>query len=273
MRSRLGHVAVAATAIAIALFITADQVPGQTSTYKAARGPDGKPNFNGIWQAINTAHWNVEAHPAAPGPMWQLGAQFAIPGGLSVVDGDTIPYKPEALKQRNENFAKRLDLDPEMRCYLPGVPRAMYMPYPFQIVQSPQHIMMAFEFNGAVRTIYMTNHVEAPADSWMGWSNGKWEGEALVVETKGFNGKTWFDRAGNFHTDGLRVVERFTARSADTLNYEATMEDANVFTRPWKIAMPLYRRVERNAQLAEFRCVEFSEDLVYGHLYKEPLKR
>jgi hypothetical protein len=273
MHSRFRQLLATSAILTAGVLLVVAAVPGQTTTYKAPRAADGRPNLSGIWQALSTAHWNIEAHPAAAGPMWQLGAQFAIPAGLGVVEGDAIPYKPEALEQRNENFAKRLDLDPEMRCYLPGVPRAMYMPYPFQIVQSPQHIMMVFEFNGAVRTIYMTDHIEAPADSWMGWSNGKWEGEALVVETKGFNGKTWFDRAGNFHTDALRVVERFTARSPETLNYEATMEDANVFTKPWKIVLPLYRRVERNAQLAEFRCVEFAEDLVYGHLYKEPVKR
>jgi hypothetical protein len=204
--------------------------------------------------------------------VWQLGAGYAIPGGLGVVEGDAIPYKPEALKKRNENFAKRMELDPEMRCYLPGVPRGMYMPYPFQIIQSQKHVMIISEFAGAIRTIYMDNHIEAPSDTWMGWSNGKWEGEALVVDTKGFNGMAWFDRAGNFSSEMLHVVERISARSAETLNYEATIEDPNVFTKPWKISMPLYRRVERNAQLAEFRCVEFSEDLVYGHLFKEPKK-
>ena len=221
---------------------------------------------------MTTAHWDVEAHPAAPGPMWELGAQFAMPGGLGIVEGGVIPYKPEALAKKKENFENRLKLDPEIKCYLPGVPRAMYMPYPFQIIQSQKHIMMVFEFAGAIRTIYMADQTEAPADSWMGWSNGKWEGETLVIDTKGFNGMAWFDRAGNFSSNALHVVERINARSADTLNYEATIEDANVFTKPWKISMPLYRRIERNIQLAEFRCVEFSEDLVYGHLYKNPPK-
>jgi hypothetical protein len=220
---------------------------------------------------MNSAYWDLEAHAAAPGPMWQLGAAYAVPGGLGVVEGDTIPYKPDALAKKREHFAKRLELDPEMRCYLPGTPRAVYMPYPFQIIQSQKHIMMIHEFAGAVRTIYMTDHTEPPADTWMGWSNGKWDGETLVVDTTGFNGMAWFDRAGNFASDNLHVVERFSA-SAETLNYEATIEDSTVFTRPWKIRMPLYRRVEPNAQVTEFRCVEFAEDLVYGHLYKEPKK-
>ena len=144
------------------------------------------------------------------------------------------------------------------------------MPFPFQIVQSRKHIMMVHEYAGAVRTIYMENQTEAPADSWMGWSNGRWEGETLVVDTTGFNDRSWFDRAGNFHSDALHVVERFTARSPDTLWYEATIEDPKVFTRPWKMSMPLYRRVEPNAQILEFRCVEFVEDLLYGHLRKKP---
>jgi hypothetical protein len=249
-----------------ALLLASTSVPGQTG-YKAPRTADGKPNLSGIWQAMNTAHWDIEAHSAAPGPMWELGAQFAIPGGAGVVDGP-IPYTPEALKKKQENFANRMKLDPEIKCFLPGVPRATYMPYPFQIVQGTKHIMIIHEFAGAVRTIYMDNHADAPADSWMGWSNGKWEGETLVVDTKGYLDSTWFDRAGNHHSDALHTIERITARSPETLNYEVTIEDPKVFTRAWKMSMPLYRRVERNAQLAEFRCVEFAEEMMYGHLKK-----
>ena len=252
-------------AVAVALLMAASVV-GQTG-FKAPRAPDGKANLNGIWQAMNTAHWDIEAHSAAPGPVDALGAAYAVPGGAGIVDGE-IPYKPEALAKKKENFANRLKLDPEIKCYLPGVPRATYMPYPFQIIQSQKHVMIVHEYAGAVRTIYMADQVEAPADSWMGWSNGRWDGGTLVVDTKGFNGLAWFDRAGNFATDTLHVVERFTPRSAETLNYEVTIEDPNVFTRPWKMSMPLYRRVERNAQLAEFRCVEFSEEVIYGHLKK-----
>src|SRR5688572_17586908 len=148
-----------------ALLAISTSVPGQTG-YKAPRTADGKPNLNGIWQAMTTAHWDVEAHPAAPGPMWELGAQFAIQGGLGIVEGGAIPYKPEALAKKKENFANRMKLDPEIKCYLPGVPRAMYMPYPFQIIQSQKHIMIVHEYAGAVRTIYMDNHTDAPADSW-----------------------------------------------------------------------------------------------------------
>jgi hypothetical protein len=258
---------VSGTVTAVALLLIAASVPGQTG-YKAPRAPDGKPNLNGIWQALNTAQWDIETHSAAPGPVVELGAAYAIPGGLGVVDGE-IPYKPEALAKKKENAANRLKLDPEIKCYLPGVPRATYMPYPFQIIQSQKHVMIVHEFAGAVRTIYMDKHTEPPADSWMGWSNGRWEGESLVVDTKGFNGMAWFDRAGNFASDALHVVERFTPRSPETLTYEVTIDDSTVFTRPWKISMPLYRRVERNAQLAEFRCVEFAEEVIYGHLRKK----
>jgi hypothetical protein len=269
MRNQIARVTIVTLIVALGLLLAVATVTSRTTGYKAPRAPDGKPNFNGIWQALNTAYWDIEAHSAAPGPVLELGASGAIPAGLGIVEDGGIPYKPEALAKKKQNFANRLKLDPEIKCYLPGVPRAMYMPFPFQIIQSQKHIMVVHEFAGAVRTIYMDEHKEAPADSWMGWSNGRWEGETLVVDTRGFNDLSWFDRAGNFHSDALHVVERFTARSADTLNYEATIEDPNVFTRPWKISMPLYRRVERNAQILEFRCVEFSEELLYGHLRKK----
>jgi hypothetical protein len=265
MRTR--GILVVVGALATMLY-TVTAVPGQTAaTYRAPRTGDGKPNLNGIWQAMNTANWNIEAHEAAPGPISELGAAGAIPAGLGIVDGP-IPYKPEALAKKKENAANWMKLDPEVRCYLPGVPRAMYMPFPFQIVQSQKHIMFVHEYAGAVRTVYMTDQIEAPADSWMGWSNGKWDGDTLVIDSTGFNEKTWFDRAGNFHSDALHVVERITPRSAETLSYEATLDDPKTFTKPWKISMPLYRHVEKNAQLAEFRCVEFGEDVVYGPVNK-----
>ena len=276
MRNRFLIATSAALLMAVAVTMAqAPQAPAAgraaaAPAYRAPRTPDGKPNLNGIWQAINEANWDIEAHSAAPSPIKELGATGAMPAGAGIVEGGTIPYLPEALKKKKENQADRLKLDPEVKCYLPGVPRAVYMPYPFQIIQSTKHIMMLHTYAGAVRTIYMADQTEAPADSWMGWSNGKWEGESLVVDTKGFNDQSWFDRAGNFHSDALHVVERFTPRSADTLNYEATIEDSKTFSRPWKVSLPLYRRVEPNAMIMEFRCVEFVEDLLYGHLKKQP---
>ena len=262
-------VAATVTVLVMSNLFAAPAVVAQTTGYRAPRTAEGTPDLNGIWQAMNAAHWDIEPHGASKGTVRDLGALDAMPGGLGVVQGGEIPYRPEALAQRNENFANRLYRDPAIKCYLPGVPRATYMPYPFQIIQSEAHVMILHEFAGAVRTVYMADHTDAPADSWMGWSNGRWEAETLVIETDGFNGMTWFDRAGNFHTEGLRVVERISARSAETLNYEVTIEDPTVFTRPWTIRMPLYRRVETDAELMEFRCVEFVEDLIYGHLRKQ----
>jgi len=252
--------------------VAAVMVPAamQAQAYRAPRTADGKPNLNGIWEAMNTANWDLRPHAAAQGPVLSLGAQFSIPPGIGVVEGDEIPYLPAAAAKQKENFAKRAMLDPEVKCYLPGVPRATYMPYPFQIVQSAKTIMLVYEYAGGVRTVYMDSNSKAPADSWMGWSNGHWEGETLVVDNTGFNDQTWFDRAGNFHSDALHVVERYTATSPDHLLYEATIEDPKVFTRPWKISMPIYRRLEKNAQIMEFRCVEFVEELMYGHLRKPP---
>jgi hypothetical protein len=270
MRHRFLGVTIPTLVAAVSFALTATTAAAQAGAYKAPRTTDGKPNLNGIWQAMNTANWDIEAHSAGPSMVRELGAISAVPGGLGIVVGGELPYKPEALAKKKENFANRLKLDPEIKCYLPGTPRAMYMPFPFQIIQSQKHIMMIYEYAGAVRTIYMENHTEAPADSWMGWSNGRWEGETLVIDTKGFNDLSWFDRAGNFHSDAMHIVERITARSPETLLYEATIEDPNVFTRPFKIEMPLYRHVEKNAQLMEFRCVEFVEDLIYGHLRKQP---
>jgi len=250
------------------LLLAATMASAQTPAYKAPRTPDGQPNLNGIWQALTEAYWDIEGHGAAPGPVLALGASAAVAPGLGIVEGGPIPYRPDAAAKKKENFEKRLTLDPEIKCYLPGVPRANYMPYPFQIIQTPKYIMMVYTFARAVRTIYMDDHTEAPADSWMGWSNGHWEGETLVVDTTGFNEQTWFDRAGNFHSEELHVVERFTAADKDHLLYEASIEDPKVFTRPWKMSMPLYRRVEKNAEILEFNCIEFVEDLIYGHLRK-----
>jgi hypothetical protein len=248
----------------------AAQAPAGAST--VPRTPDGKPNLNGIWQAINSANYDLEVHAAKPSPVVALGASGAIPGGLGVVEGGPIPYKPEALAKKQANGENWLKQDPEIKCYMPGVPRATYQPFPFQIIQTPSSILITYEFAAASRIITMNRRVEAPVESWMGYSSGRWEGDTLVVEVRGFNDKTWFDRAGNYHSDALQVTERYTAVTPDALRYEATIEDPNVFTRPWKISMPLYRRLEKDVQLVEFRCVEFAEELMYGR-YRIPRRR
>jgi hypothetical protein len=260
----------ARVAAAALVSLVATSAAAQTAAYRAPRTADGKPDLNGIWQALNSANWDLEGHAAAMGPAPLLGALFAKPPGLGVVEGDQIPYLPAALAKKRENQANSVKLDPEAKCYLPGIPRATYLAHPFQIVQSQNTVMMSYEYAGAVRVINMGARTEAPAESWMGWSNGRWEGETLVVDVTSQMESTWFDRAGNYHSDALHVVERYTRRSADTLNYEALIEDPKVFSRPWKISMPLYRRVEPNARLLEFRCVEFAEELLHGHLRKKP---
>ena len=262
---------------AAALMITAFQlgvIPTASGAEadKAPRTADGKPNLNGIWQTLNTANWDLQEHAARSGPVVALGAAGAVPAGLSVVEGGEIPYLPAAAAQKKENFENRLTADPEVKCYLPGVPRATYMPYPFQIVQTPQNVLIAYEYAGATRTIYMDKVPPNPVDSWMGHSVGHWEGDTLVVDVTRLNDQTWFDRAGNFHSDALHVVERYTPLSPDALTYDVTIEDPKVFSRPWKMSMPLYRRLDKNAQLMEFKCVEFVEELMYGQLRKQPSK-
>jgi len=234
----------------------------------------GRPNMNGIYQAINTANWNLEDHSASSTAFWQLGAIFAIPAGQSVItdNNGTIPYTPAGLKKRTENQASWPKGDPEAKCYMPGLPRANYMAYPFQIVQGNKDILFVYEYASSNRIVHMSNHTEAPVDSWMGWSNGKWDGDTLVIEAKGFNDLSWFDRAGNHHSDALTVTERYSimpGSGGNILNYTARIEDPKTFTRPWTIAMPLYRRVEPNVQLLEYKCVEFSEELLYGDLKKK----
>ena len=237
--------------------------------YRAPRTGDGRPDLNGIWQALNEADWDLEGHAAAMGPVAVLGAVFAEPPGLGVVEGGKIPYLPEAAKKKKENHENWVKLDPEVKCYLPGVPRITYLPYPFQIVQGHDSVLFAYEYQNAVRVINMKAPTKAPSDTWMGWSNGRWEGDTLVVDVTGQNENTWFDHAGDFHSDALHVVERYTPKSADTLTYEATIEDPKTFSAPWKISMPLYRRVEKNARLLEYRCPEFAEATLWDHLSKK----
>jgi hypothetical protein len=256
-------------AVAGALLMLAMPTIGQGRAYRAARTADGRPDLNGIWQAVNTAHWDLQDHMARQGPLFNLGAAFSVPAGQTVVDGNEIPYQPWALAKKKEHADNWVKLDPEIKCFLPGIPRATYMPYPFQIVQAPTHVLFAYEFASASRIAYLDAKMDAPIESWMGYSIARWDGETLVVEVTGFNDQTWFDRAGNFHSDELRVIERYTPISPDALQYEATIEDPKVFTRSWKITMPLYRRLEKHARLLEYKCVEFAEEVMYGHLRRK----
>ena len=232
------------------------RAPQAAAKYDGPRTPDGKPDLNGFWQVLGTAHWNIEAHSASEG----------VPAGFSAVEGGTIPYQPWALTKRNENFQNRLSADPLRKCYLPGVPRAMYLPFPFEITQMPNHVLMAFEFAHATRTIFFdgTPHLE-DLDFWMGDARGKWDGDTLVVDTVSLGDKTWFDEAGNFHSDALKTVERLTPIDGNHLNYEVTIEDSKVFTRPWKLNLIIYRRLEKNLELLDYECAE--------HVYEKLFKR
>jgi hypothetical protein len=274
MRKLIGSLVVAAASAAVIAVAGGigfpTRVAGQQS--QMPRTADGKPDLNGIWQTMNTANWNLEDHSGRAPTVPAMGAAGAIPAGRSVVEGGDIPYKKEALAKRKQNGDNWLKEDPEVKCYMPGVPRAMYLPMPFQIVQSNNFILMAFEYAGVTRPIYMTKVEAPPIDTWMGHSLGRWEGDTLVIQSDTFNDSTWFDRAGNYHSEDLKVTERITPITKDALNYEATIDDPKTFTRPWKISMPLYRHLEPRAEIMEFNCVEFVEETLWGNLKKKPAK-
>jgi hypothetical protein len=276
---------IAGMAVLLPRFISRSVAQGRGAQTAIARAA-GKPDLSGIWQANNTANWDLQTHEARPmvgqpgllpnsvvlaAPVLGLGALGWVPPGQGVVEGEEIPYQSWAAQRKKENLEHWMDRDPEIKCFQPGVPRAMYMPQPFQIIQSQSKIMMVFQFANAQRTIHLNKMEPYPNISYMGYSVGRWEGDTLVVDVSNFTDATWFDRAGNFHSDALHVVERYTPLSRDVLRYEATIEDPQVFTRTWKISMPLYRRLEPNVELMDFRCVEMVEETMYGHLRKNQL--
>ena len=252
------------------------------------RLPDGRPDFNGIWQVINEANWDLEPHIARHSVMMregpinsvpaaetlEAGAVLSVPGSMGViVGGGKIPYNEQARRVKESNAASWITRDPEVKCYMPGVPRATYMPHPFQIVQSEKDFYIAYQFAGALRDIYMEDPGPAPLDSWMGWSAGSWDGDTLVVEVTGLHDATWLDRAGSHHSYQMKVTERYTMMGANHIDYEATIEDPLVLTEPFTIKMPIYRRMEPNARIMDFRCVEFVEELMYGEARRYPLPR
>ncbi len=248
----------------------------------AAERIAGKPNLNGIWQVINEANYNLEPHDSGESPSGarQVGALGAIHGGLGVVEGGVIPYKAEALAKRNEYRSTAPRYDPEAACYLPGIPRATYMSFPFQIVQGNGNVLMVYEYANANRMIYMGEVGTPSIDTWMGTSYGEWDGDTLKVTTlsqspgeyKAPEGEmiqnhTWLDRSGNYIGPHTTVVERFTPKGKDHIAYEATIDDPDLYTKPWKISMTLYRRMEANAELMDFRCVPYAEEFLYGDLH------
>ena len=263
------------------------QASAQQQTQQLER-IDGKPNLNGVWQVLGTANANLEPHSAeanpVPGAERLLGTMASTPAGLGVVEGGTIPYKPEALERLNLNKANRVKHDPEAACYLPGIPRATYMNFPFQIVQGGgDDILMVYEYANANRVIEMRDVDIPPIDTWMGTSYGHWDGDTLEIVTLSQgpgevklpggvmepNGVTWLDRAGNYLSPTATVTERFTKMGDNHIQYSVTITDPELYTRPWTISMPIYRRMEPNAQLLDFRCVPFSEPLLYGDLLED----
>lgn len=264
--------AVAATAAAVSAFwVTQDVTVAQNeSRTEIPRTPDGKPNLSGIWQAMNTAYWDLEPHEARHGPMSALaaGAHLAVPPGMGVVEGGMLPYKPGMREVKEENQANWLERDPATKCYLPGVPRATYKPYPFQIFQAPDATLITYQFAGADRIVHMDKpELEAQVDSWMGHNNGTWDGDTLVIDVTGQMPDSWFDRSGNYHSGwDMHVQERYTMLDRNTIKYEATVNDPNVYERPWTISMHLYRHQDENMKLLEYKCVEFVEELMFGHL-------
>jgi hypothetical protein len=226
---------------------------GSAKAYVAPRTAFEHPDLQGVWQARNTAHWNLEDHAGA----------LNVPAGFGVVvdpaDG-RIPYRAAALDRKRANFAAREQADPMQKCYLAGVPRTMYLPYPMQIFQTKDEVVILSEYVHTWRWIPLAPLDRYPGyESWMGDPRGRWDGDTLVIETVGFNGETWFDHAGNFHGPALGVMERLTRTGADTLSYEARMEDPQVFTQPWTIRMPIHRVTDR-VQILEYECYLYAAD-------------
>lgn len=266
MRQRLTKAMIGAVVgMLVGLLLIGVVGAAQDPAFKAPVTADGKPNFGGVWQALNTANWDLEDHAPQAG-LPQLGVIGVTPPGRGVVEGGEIPYQPWAAAKKQENFRARMSSDPEAKCHPPGVPRATYLPYPFHIIQGPKTIFVAYGVGDTARFIHLDRVEPPPIDTWMGRSHGRFEGNTLVVDVTGLNGQAWFDRAGNFASENVHIVERYTLITPYHIQYEAVIEDPTVFTRPWKISMPLYRRMEQDMELVEFKCVEFSEELVYGHL-------
>jgi hypothetical protein len=250
--------AVVGAAFALTSVVGSGQAQTAAPTYRVPRTIDGQPDLQGIWQAVNSAVWDIQDHPA----------QLGVPAGQGVVEGNELPYTPEALKQREENRQNWRRADPELKCWMVGVPRITYMPYPFEIVQTKKQVDFLYEYVHTSRHMYLdSQHQEGDPgelEFFMGDSRAKWEGDTLVVDVIHFSPETWFDRSGNFHSNALHVVERYTRTGPDHMLYEATIEDPKVFTRPWKMSMPLYRRQEKNVQLLEYECqamIEAIKDL------------
>jgi hypothetical protein len=241
---------VAAAALPLAVRLLSPSSGTGSASGSIPRTADGRPNLQGIWQVRNRASYDLEDHAARHG----------MPAGRSVVDGGTIPYQPWAAKKRQELTASRRTSDPLASCYQPGVPRIMYMEHPFHIFQTPDHIGITFEWSQVYRLIHTNGSAPAQGiEFWMGDSRGRWDRDTLVVTVTNHNDRTWFDMAGNFHSSAMRVTEHFSLLDADTLQYEATIDDPKVFTKPWTIRMPIYRHKDMD-RILEYQCQAEGEE-------------
>jgi hypothetical protein len=223
---------------------------------KIPRLASGRPDFSGIWQTTSAADQGLEPHEARKG----------APPSAGIVEGDVIPYTPEALEKKKKNYEARATADPRLKCWTLGTPRGIYYPEPFQVFQRAQDLTLVFEFGDSVRTIHTngTLHpVETDHEFWLGDSRGHWEGDTLVVDVRDFNDQTWLSRAGDFHDEALHVVERWKLIDANTIDYKATIEDPKVYSRPWNIEVYLYRHREKNFQLIENYCYTLDYDQYY----------
>ncbi len=246
-----------ATLFAIGL-MSASPAPAQdavSSPQSLPRTAEGKPDLEGIWQAVSTADAGLEDHAAS----WNMLAGRSVVVGGTIPD-QIVPYQPWAAAKKAQNFKNRATADPLSKCYMPGVPRIMYLDFPFQILQTPQLITFAFEWSLDYRLVYTdgSRHPEE-VTAWMGDSRGRWEGDTLVVDVANNNDETWFDSAGDFHSDALHVVERYRMTTPDTIQFEATIEDPKVFTKPWTIRVLLQRRADRD-RLFEYVCQDEVEE-------------
>jgi hypothetical protein len=217
---------------------------------------DGKPDFSGIWESTSGADYDLEPH----------SDRSDTPPGRGVVEGDAIPYLPAALAQKQRNFQQRASVDPRLKGWTLGTPRGVYFPEPFQIFQRTGDLTILFQFGHSVRTIY-TNRTDHPTgeagEFWLGDSRAHWEDDTLVVDVRDFADDTWLDRAGNFHSTDLHVVERWKFLDRNTMEYSATLDDPKVFARPWNLSVLLYRHREPNFELIEDYRYTLDYDAAY----------
>jgi hypothetical protein len=237
--------------VAMLVVRAAAQPPKSTTSFTPGRLWDGKtPDFRGIWQVRDTAYVNIEGHRGEKGIAAARSLVVDPPNGK-------IPYKPEALARRQENYKNRATADPSLKCYQAGVPRATYLPTSLQILQSPGNFAIVYEENHAFRVFHpdIRPHFDA-TDWWMGDTRYRWEGDTLVASVVALTDQLWLDQAGNYHSTEFRVVERYRMTGPDTLEYEARIEDPVVYSRPWTLRTVLYRNKQPGARIIEDECLE-----------------